>query len=121
MEDEDEPVSKCTPVIRTQRFSIYKHEIVRDEKLGGMLRSVFHAWHHSEDWPRPACVVTVNECFKNFVEWVHVEDQFRREGVATEVVRAIELEIGTLTMEGATDEGMAFCETYFAKYPEPVQ
>lgn len=103
--------------IRTERFTIFSHEIKRDESLGGMCRTVFQAWFHSEDVPKPICIVTINEGFADFVEWVHVDEQFRRQGIATEVMRAIEGIIPGITMSGATDEGDAFCEAYERKYP----
>ena len=107
--------------IKTDRFIIFKHEITRPEDVGGMPRSVFHAWYHSEDIPRPVCVITVNECFANYVEWIHVEEGQRRRGIATEVLRAIEQSIGQLTIDGVTAEGVAFCDAYEEKYPSPVE
>lgn len=101
--------------LRTARFDIHRHEITRDNKVGGMPRTVFHAWHHSEDVPKPVCIVTVFECFSNYVEWVHVDEHHRRQGIATEVLQAIENEFGALTMEGTTPSGTAFCEAYEAK------
>jgi len=108
-------------VIRTERFDIHRHEITRDDAVGGMSRTVFHAWYHSEDVAKPVCVVTINQCFSNFVEWVHVDEGHRRQGVATEVLRAIEGEIGDVMIDGATDEGEAFCEAYESKYPSPAE
>lgn len=101
--------------LRTERFNIHRHEITRDEKLGGMSRTVFHAWHHTEDVAKPVCIVTINEGFLNYVEWIHVDEQYRREGIATEVLRAIETDIGGVLLDGATDEGEAFCEAYERK------
>jgi len=103
--------------ISTERFIIYSHEIKRPEKLGGMFRTVFHAWFHSEDIPRPICIVTINESLMDYVDWVHVDEEFRRRGIATEVMRAIEGVIPGITLSGATDEGDAFCEAYELKYP----
>ena len=94
---------------------------MRDDKVGGMPRTVFHAGFHSEDVAKPVCIVTINECFSNYVEWVHVDEQYRRKGIATEVLRAIENDIGGIMMEGATDVGEAFCDTYELKFPSPVE
>ena len=107
--------------LRTKRFNIHRHEITRDEKLGGMSRTVFHAWYHSEDVAKPVCIVTINECFSNYVEWVHVDEQYRRRGIATEVLRAIENDIGGIMIDGATDEGEAFCDAYELKFPSPAE
>lgn len=114
-------MSKAPTQFKTERFIVYRHEVKRPEKLGGMHRTVFHAWFHSEDIPRPVCVVTVNESFGDFVEWLEVDSKFRRKGIATEVLRAIEEKIGCLTLSGATKAGDAFCEAYEAKYPSPVE
>lgn len=100
-------------LIQTGRFAIFSHEI----KCGIMCRTVFQAWFHSEDVPKPVCIVTINEGFADFVEWVHVDEQFRRQGIATEVMRGIEDIIPGITISGATDEGDAFCEAYERKYP----
>lgn len=107
---------KYTP-IRTERFTILSHEIQRDEKVGGMCRTVFQAWFHSEDVPKPVCIVTINESFMDYVEWVHVDEQYRRRGIATEVLRAIENEIGGIMIDGATDAGEAWCDHYERLYP----
>jgi GNAT superfamily N-acetyltransferase len=102
--------------ISTERFVIYSHEIQRPQKLGGMCRTVFQAWFHSQDIPRPICIVTINESMCDYVEWVHVEEEFRRQGIATEIIHAIEGVIPGITLEGATDEGEAWCDYYERKY-----
>ena len=103
--------------INTDRFIIYSHEIQRPEQLGGMCRTVFQAWFHSEDIPRPVCVVTINESLMDYVDWVHVDEAFRRQGIATEVVRAIEGVIPGITLTGVTEAGEAWCDYYERKYP----
>jgi ribosomal protein S18 acetylase RimI-like enzyme len=108
-------------ILRTNRFDIHRQEIKRDEKLGGMSRTLFHAWHHSEDIAKPVCIVTVNESFSNYVEWIHVDEGFRRQGIATEVLRAIEIDIGVLMLDGATEAGEAFVDAYENKFPSPVE
>jgi GNAT superfamily N-acetyltransferase len=107
-------MSEEFPVIRTVRFIIHRHEIMRDDALGGMPRTVFQAWHHSEDIPRPVCVVTINECFMNHCEWLYVDEHHRRKGIATEVMRAIEADIGECDLTAVTDEGEAFCNRYLS-------
>ena len=114
MSDENE-VNRY-PVIRTERFDIHSHEIRRDKSLG-FARTVFQAWYHSEDIPKPVCIVTINECFMDYVEWVHVDELHRRRGIAMEVVRAIEGVIPGITLEGATEAGEAFCDEYEKRYP----
>lgn len=106
--------------IRTSRFTIFSHEIQRDAKVGGMCRTVFQAWFHSEDVPKPVCIVTINESFMDYVEWVHVDEQYRRMGIATEVMQAIEGVIPCITLEGATDAGEAWCDHYFQLTESPT-
>jgi len=103
--------------LQTERFTIFSHEIPRHDRLGGVPRTVFQAWFHSEDIPKPICIITINECFQDFVEWIHVEESHRRKGIATEVLRAIEDIIPGITISGATDAGDAFCDAYERKYP----
>lgn len=105
--------------LRTERFYIHRIEVSRDEAVG-FPRTMFHAWFHSQDVPKPVCVITINEGWSNYVEWVHVDELWRRRGIATEVMRAIEQDIGGLTYEGVSDAGEAFCEAYEAKYPSPA-
>lgn len=115
------PVDAVVIPLRTERFNIHRQEITRDDKVGGMPRTVFHAWYHSEDVAKPVCFVTVNECFSNYVEWIHVDEQYRRMGIATEVLRAIESDIGGVMIEGVTNEGEAFCDAYELKFPSPAE
>ena len=61
--DECSRACGCYPVLRTERFNIHRHEIKRDDRVGGICRTVFQAWFHSEDVPKPVCVVTINESF----------------------------------------------------------
>lgn len=118
MSTEHDPEEGCPPRITTERFDIYHHDIRRSDANGGMPRSVYHAWFHSEDIPKPVCVVTINRSFMDYVEWIHVDESYRRQGIAMEVLRAIEVEIGCpLSIDGATDDGNAFCDAYEAKFP----
>ncbi len=76
---------------------------------------MYHAWFHSEDVAKPACVVTISDVPAlgyRFVEWISTDEQHRRKGIATEVLKAIEASIGELCVDGATDEGDAFCDAW---------
>ena len=115
--DECSRACGCYPVLRTERFNIHSHEIKRDDRVGGICRTVFQAWFHSEDIPKPVCIVTINESFMDYVEWIHVDEQYRRHGIATEVMQEIEKVIPGITLEGATDAGEAFCEEYERRFP----
>lgn len=101
-----------TPLFCTRRFDVYKHEVTRNKDLWMWPRSVYQAWFRSCDVPRPVCVVTINQFCMNYVEWIYVEDDYRRQGIATEIMKAIESEIGECTLSGATEEGEAFVDSY---------
>lgn len=64
------------------------------------------------DVAHPVCILTINESFENYVEWIHVFEYVRRTRVATEVLSAVESVIGKVLMDGVTDEGKAFCNSY---------
>ena len=103
--------------IRTNRLTIFSIEIPRDKAVGGFPRTVFQAWFHSNDVPKPICNVTINEGLLDYVEWVEVDEHFRRQGIATEVMQAIESVIPGITLYGCTESGEAFCDAYEAKFP----
>lgn len=109
------------PFLKTKRFDIFKHRVVRNPKQG-LPRDMFTAWHHSEDVPRSVCEVTL---FAHphgiFVEWVHVCEEHRREGIATEVLSAIEKKWGPLVITGATHAGEKFVESYEKKKKKPTK
>ena len=101
------------PVFQTPRFDVFLTMVVRNPGLG-FGRDVYMAWFRDEDVPRSVCEVTL---FGNFVEWLHVCEQHRRQGIATEVLQALEQHLGVLSFEGATEFGEKFVEAYNAKHP----
>lgn len=106
------------PFIKTQRFDIFHHRVVRNPKLGHP-REMFTAWYRADDVPRPVCeVILYPNPYGVYVEWVHVCEEHRRYGIATEVMAALEAKFGTLDMSGATEAGEAFVEAYREAYPE---
>lgn len=48
----------------------------------------------------------------NYVEWIHVCELYRRQGIATEVLKALQEHLGQLSFDGATESGIGFCEAY---------
>lgn len=101
---------------QTERFDIFKSIVPRREEIG-CERMVFQAWFHSEDVPYPACVVTINPAnswFDHYVDWISTHELYRRQGVAREVLEAIQSEIGEIEMDGVTEEGMAFAISFFS-------
>jgi hypothetical protein len=96
------------PLIKTKRFDIFHHHVTRNPQLG-FGRDVYEAWPHSQDQPRSVCEVTL--C-GNYVEWIHVCEIERRQGIATEVMLALEGVIGCLEADGVTESGIGFCDYY---------
>lgn len=100
------------PFIKTKRFDIFHHRVVRNPKLGHP-KEMFTAWFHGVDVPRPICeVILWPNPYGLFVEWVHVCEEYRRKGIATEVLKALESKFGPLDMGGATDAGEKFVAAY---------
>ena len=106
------------PEFQTDRFDVFKATCERNKSLGEP-RDVYIAFHRQLDICKPMCVVTImpSTVIGNYVEWVHVDDDYRREKVATEILREIELRIGTLIMEGVTEPGEAFVADYCDDVP----
>jgi hypothetical protein len=102
---------------RTKRFDVFRVRVKRDPKLGRP-RDVYMAWHHSEDLPRPVCTVTLWDWTRQsedkkphvFVEWINVDDEERRKGIATEVMSLLISKIKGLTYSGATEQGEKLCD-----------
>lgn len=100
------------PFIKTKRFDIFHHRVVRNPALGHP-KEMFTAWFRGVDVPRPVCeVILWPNPYGIYVEWVHVCEEYRRKGIATEVVRALEQRLGALDMSGATDAGEKFVAAY---------
>lgn len=101
------------PVYQTERFDIFRVQICRNPELGAP-RDLFTAWARKEDLARSLCEVTIFQTsFGNYVEWLHVDEQHRRVGIATEVLSAIEDILGgSLEMVAASESGEAFIKSY---------
>lgn len=98
----------------TERFDIFRVRVVRDV-FTGLPRDVYMAWHHSEDVPKPVCTVTLNghipyggQQFE--VDWIHVDECCRREGIATEVMLFLISHLPNVTYQGVSEEGDALCD-----------
>jgi len=110
------------PLIQTKRFDIFHHCVVRNP-TAGYPRELFTAWRREYDAPaRPLCeVVLWPNPYGLYVEWVHVDEQHRRQGIATEVLRALREKFGELDMDGATDEGENFVAARADRINAPVK
>jgi GNAT superfamily N-acetyltransferase len=97
--------------LQTKRFDVFRHRVERNPELG-LPRDLYTAWSRLDDIPRPLCEVTIfHSDMGNYVEWVHVCQQHRRQGIATEVLEALREKIGDIIVEGTTDEGDGLCES----------
>lgn len=108
------------PVYQTERFDIFRVQICRNSELGEP-RDLFTAWPRKEDISRSLCEATVFQTpFGNYVEWLHVDEQHRRIGIAREVVSAVEDILGCeLIMEAASESGEAFIKSYCGQCNNP--
>lgn len=112
-------MDRYEPFCKTKRFDIFHHRVVRNPDVG-LPRDVYTAWFHSEDVPKPVCVVTLfdwsamaeNKETHIFVDWAEVTDDWRRKGIATEVLHALQAKLGPLTVTGATEAGEAFADAW---------
>ena len=103
------------PFVQTKRFDIFRHRVVRNPEQG-LPRDLFTAWYRDEDVPRSVCeVVLFIYPHGIYVEWVHVCARYRRKGVATEVLTALQNKWGPLSMSGITDAGEKFVAAYNRK------
>ena len=98
-------MSDYKPVLQTDRFDIFHVHVTRNPNLG-CGRDVYMAWARNEDIPRSLCEVTL---LGNHVEWIHVCEGWRRQGIAREVIAGLECLVGELELEGTTEAGEAFC------------
>lgn len=101
------------PFLQTERFDIFHHRVVRNPKVG-LPKEMFTAWYRDDDIPRPVCeVILWPNPYGVYVEWVHVCQEHRRQGIATEVLAALENKLGPFDgLSGATDAGEKFVEAY---------
>lgn len=97
------------PFIQTARFDIFHQHVVRNPAAGHP-RELFTVWgRRYDDMPRPVCEVVLHpNPYGLWVEWIHVDEEHRRNGIATEVLRALRKKLGLLTITGATVVGENF-------------
>ena len=105
----------------TDRLEIHSHTINRPECTGGAPRTVYHAWLRmdatGEDVAKPIVIITIG--FMGMVEWINTDEQFRLRGFATEALRAVDNHLsGNICIDGATDAGDAFCDSYLGKFSD---
>lgn len=77
-------------------------------------RDVYMAFRLDED--RPLVCATCVVCLAlNWVDWIEVTSEYRRQGFATELLNGIENDFGAiLEISPGSDDGDAFCPAYAA-------
>jgi hypothetical protein len=116
------------PVLNTKRFEVFRITCDRTLK-GAMPRDIYAAFFRDKDVPRPVCTVTVwpttpvfdadderTEPKGQYVEWCEVTERFRRQGIASEILLAIQAFAGPLDGTGVTDDGEALMEVIGDKF-----
>lgn len=91
----------------TERFTVTHVHCDRNDERGMLGRDVWIAFHRDIDHPRPSCVVTL---MGNWVEWIEVSPEERRQGIATEIIGGLENLVGELELTGVTEEGEKFVD-----------
>ena len=106
-------INELKPAFSTENLEVFRATCMR-EKGGSLPIDVFIAFFNfapDEPLPEPACMITIRDWNTwverskesdydwNFrtVEWVYVPEELRRQGIATEVVLAIQEHIGPLS------------------------
>lgn len=100
-------------IARTNRLRIYLAVVPANEESGNVERDQFLAYHRFNDRMILVANMIVFRSFVvgDYVEWIEVSDDLRRQGFGTELFRAVEKYYGTeLVAEGATEAGEAFVD-----------
>ena len=113
------------PVFQTRRFDIFCAHCERNPELG-QPRDVYLAFSRDDDVPRPQYTVTIwptCPCFddddnhvkgvQSYIEWCEVAEDFRRAGIATEVLLGLQDYVAPLVGDGKTDSGRALAAARF--------
>ncbi|HBJ34667.1 MAG TPA: hypothetical protein DDZ51_07875 [Planctomycetaceae bacterium] len=105
------------PTQSTDRFEIWKTTVRHYGDRECLPRKVFFVFPADPESSGLISFVVVDDNHSSFVEWIYVEEDMRRSGVATEVLRFIEQHGYELTISGATPEGNVFTEAYTTQFP----
>ncbi|HBJ34298.1 MAG TPA: hypothetical protein DDZ51_05935 [Planctomycetaceae bacterium] len=97
------------------RLEIWKTVIKRPENQGS--RSVYFAFLANEAENRIIGFATVADGEFNNLDWIYVQEDWRRHYAATQILKAIESHGYELKLRGVTPEGEAFSEAYKKSVP----
>ena len=102
----------------TEQLVVFRTALPRPVQQNGLIRRVYFAFDAQSEEKQLAAFVVVSECgYGNYVEWIHVHEDRRREGIATRVLRCIEERASELVLTGTTPEGKTFTEYYLGQFP----
>lgn len=101
------------PTFRTKRLRVWEVVGVPAPSMHVPRRMYLACLDWAVDWPGviASCSVLDVPDFRT-VDWLEVVTIFRRRGLGTELLRAIEARVGKLTVGGATREGTLFCAAW---------
>tara|TARA_R110002073_G_scaffold148228_3_gene301258 strand:- start:26210 stop:26878 length:669 start_codon:yes stop_codon:yes gene_type:complete len=96
-------------------LEIWKTVVKRPEHQGS--RSIYFAFRANEAENRIIGFVTVADGEFNNLDWIYIQEDWRRHYAATEILKAIEEHGYELKIRSVTPEGKAFSEAYKMKVP----
>lgn len=101
------------PAITTDRLNVFDITLIPSHLNTD--RRVFIAFRNNDEQPTPVCTAVVMQPTATsllthpWIDWLETSSEHRRQGYATELLKAIESRIGPCHFEGATEAGEAFC------------
>lgn len=110
-------------LLHTERLTIMETPHIRDGMLGPLDCVAFNVWCKGEQFPSifAASGLLVDLSRQNWLlSYIQTEDEGRRLGFATEIVRFYEERLGSLDACWASDSGAAFARRYVERFgPRP--
>lgn len=106
-------------MIQTKRLNVFAFPVVLSE-ICSAPRKVYVGYLNDEDWPGHVVTATVTLPLKiadgaaidfpAYLDWIQTSAGYERMGYATELVGAIEKELGCeIAADGGTEAGQLFC------------
>lgn len=99
------------PVFETERLRVFKCEMQPNWR--NSVKDVFVAFRTDEDRPMICANAVICPEFANWVEWVEVTTEYRRQGFGTELLKGIERYYrAPLDMSEGSNEGEMFINAW---------
>lgn len=100
------------------RLNVFCYDIIVSE-ICSAPRKMYVGYLNDEDWPGHIVTATVTLPlriadgdaidFPAYLDWIQTSAGYERNGYATELVAAIEKDLGEIVADGGTDVGELFC------------